>query len=517
MEDRAYLPLYLPGRARQLSNRLPAMRPPQSLTSSSRQNPPPAHVPIRPQSEVIVIDSSDDDDDDEIQLLPVPPSGTLFKSGTKRPRPGKKLSFPTTARLFGTLPPPPPLPIFRTFNPYCPNVRSNSEKSDDPILLTESYLPTPPSSALPTPPSSATPPALTYLLDTTTPSELASLSIRPPSPDFPCSYPLPPVPPPSTASTSSTSGPRKCAVVDVNGRGKGLVLTRSVSRGEIIIAEAPFFQLSFPLEVYNVYKTYRKLGPEKRELFLSFPIGAGDDVLVSRARTSVIPLEDHREDYETSSDADTDPCGLFEHISRVNHSCAPNAVWTWNADEGLLYLRAWKDLKNGTEITCAYNDQICIESSSLRRAYFEENFQFTCSCTACSRPTHHLKKSDTRLARLREILSLWDRRIGDLGRHPFLKGQREEAIAIQEEAINILSEEKLFHHLGEAYKDLMEIHTLWGDIGGSQSAAEGWEKCLEGVLGRGKAEIIVEQVFLDPKKVTDWGLFSEPAKGKRRK
>ncbi|RXK38048.1 hypothetical protein M231_04717 [Tremella mesenterica] len=487
------------------------MRPPQSLTSSSRQNPPPALVPIRPQSEVIVIDSSDDDDDDEIQLLPVPPSGTLFKSGTKRPRPGKKLSFPTTARLFGTLPPPPPLPIFRTFNPYSPNVRSNSEKSDDPILLTESYLPTPP--------SSATPPAITSVLDTnTTPSELASLSVHTPSPVFPCSFPLPPVPTLSIASTSSssvssvssrssTSGPRKCAVVDVNGRGKGLVLTCSVSRGDIIIAEAPFFQLSFPLEMDNVYPAYFKLDHEKRKLFRSFPIGAHEDHIVSRARTSVIPLEDHREDYETSSDADTDPCGLFEHISRVNHSCAPNAVWTWNADEGLLYLRAWKDLKNGTEITCAYNDQICIESSSLRRAYFEENFQFTCSCTACSRPTHHLKKSDTRLARLRQIFSRWDQWIGDLGRTSFFHRSRKSAIEIQEEAIDILSKEGLYHSLGDAYKDLLEIHTLWGDVEGCQKAAEGYRKCLHGVLGKEGAEQTVEVIFRNPEKMENWGSF----------
>merc|ERR1712073_245996 len=42
--------------------------------------------------------------------------------------------------------------------------------------------------------------------------------------------------------------------------------------------------------------------------------------------------------------------GLFLKISRINHSCRPNAHWTWDEAKKKLVVRSLRDLSAGEEI-----------------------------------------------------------------------------------------------------------------------------------------------------------------------
>jgi len=57
--------------------------------------------------------------------------------------------------------------------------------------------------------------------------------------------------------------------------------------------------------------------------------------------------------------------GIFPNVARINHSCVPNAFYSWNEAIGRLTVHAVKDIKKGEEITIHYH--IAVEVSADRQ------------------------------------------------------------------------------------------------------------------------------------------------------
>ncbi|KAF1992518.1 SET domain-containing protein [Aulographum hederae CBS 113979] len=97
---------------------------------------------------------------------------------------------------------------------------------------------------------------------------------------------------------------------------------------------------------------------------------------------------------------------VYHHTSRINHSCAPNAVGEIDrtttkdpddADERVT--RACRDIAPGEEITIAYFiDSTSYDPVDKRQAYTRINYSFICACPRCSSPV-----SEGRTARLYEL------------------------------------------------------------------------------------------------------------------
>mmetsp|Transcript_41194 Transcript_41194/g.108843 ORF Transcript_41194/g.108843 Transcript_41194/m.108843 type:complete len:134 (-) Transcript_41194:245-646(-) len=73
---------------------------------------------------------------------------------------------------------------------------------------------------------------------------------------------------------------------------------------------------------------------------------------------------------------------VFKLISRINHSCAPNASLTWL--RGAMLVRAVKPIEAGDEVLLNY---IGVEATGhpapMRRAYLRSQFGFLCRCELC--------------------------------------------------------------------------------------------------------------------------------------
>ena len=76
---------------------------------------------------------------------------------------------------------------------------------------------------------------------------------------------------------------------------------------------------------------------------------------------------------------------LFNDISRANHSCQPNAIYTWNETRQLGTLYALRTIRSRTEITIEYaaNTKDCLRTGTARRKDISKAWNFDCKCGAC--------------------------------------------------------------------------------------------------------------------------------------
>eukprot|EP00966_Prymnesium_polylepis_P038398 890930-Prymnesium_polylepis.1 len=75
---------------------------------------------------------------------------------------------------------------------------------------------------------------------------------------------------------------------------------------------------------------------------------------------------------------------LFELISRVNHSCAPNMELRTEPDAGHRgTLTALRDLKGGEELFIDYTPSLRDRSTEERRAALRRKHRFHCVCERC--------------------------------------------------------------------------------------------------------------------------------------
>ena len=131
-------------------------------------------------------------------------------------------------------------------------------------------------------------------------------------------------------------------IEEVDDKGKGFVANRQICTGELIISE----RASLVLEVdqineENTVEKYEKLSKEKQNSF--------NDLTTKNSflKKSDIFLNN-------AVNINEDQFGVFLTVSRVNHSCDPNAVWGSTDEDEVLELRAIKDISTGEEICVDY-------------------------------------------------------------------------------------------------------------------------------------------------------------------
>lgn len=181
-------------------------------------------------------------------------------------------------------------------------------------------------------------------------------------------------------------------IVDSEGKGKGMVARRKIEEGEIIVKEKPLFVVKTPYaakhlvnHLAEIRKNVMKLEEEQRDAFYELALarpelctkGPGDSKLFGVFQANSIELTDlDRKKTKTLGAA------LFLNISRINHSCLPNAVWSYNLSKRVLEVRASRPIAEDEEVLICYADSSAMRED--RRKYLEARFNFQCDCKVCS-------------------------------------------------------------------------------------------------------------------------------------
>lgn len=186
------------------------------------------------------------------------------------------------------------------------------------------------------------------------------------------------------------------------GKGIGMTATAPIPLGALIISERPLF--SVPLSPTNtaILREVARLSPENRAAFLALhnahPISEITPFL-GIFRTNSFGLG-----------VDAVRGGLFEICSRFNHSCSPNAMFTWNHKTLCIEIHAADDIPADEEITINYlDDKIYYSSHHVRQSYLRSSYRFGCQCITCGGPPEALSLNDQQRAEMSKL----DDAIGD--------------------------------------------------------------------------------------------------------
>jgi hypothetical protein len=75
---------------------------------------------------------------------------------------------------------------------------------------------------------------------------------------------------------------------------------------------------------------------------------------------------------------------LFVDICRINHSCSPNAVWSWCAEKDEMEVQAVVKVADRQQIHISYlSEDDILAARAKRRTLLQSRYDFFCQCSAC--------------------------------------------------------------------------------------------------------------------------------------
>ncbi|KAJ6497624.1 hypothetical protein C8R45DRAFT_134010 [Mycena sanguinolenta] len=284
-------------------------------------------------------------------------------------------------------------------------------------------------------------------------------------------------------------------LTDVPGKGAGLLSTRALKTGDLILDERPLFvcargvpiavpPIFTPAQVgqYQLQKleeyceiAINRMRPEAKNAFMALwncHKEDGSGPIMGIVRTNGLSLQGLRpgvQDHQTNQYS-----AVCKDISRLNHSCSPNTASLFHLPSFSYRLYAVRDIAAGEELTFHYTDVKC--STEKRQAVLKP-YDFACACPAC-RDTTAVSSEDARTT------SDWRRSVltGFYAvRKEQLKSSSVDDKLLDEccRMIELIVREGLEHLpvYFEVVKLLMQGCIAYGDAPGAREWAARLEKC----------------------------------------
>ena len=179
------------------------------------------------------------------------------------------------------------------------------------------------------------------------------------------------------------------SVTVIAGKGLGLVAAQDFKAGDKIIEEPVTLicsrNASRTTQVKQLLKQFRRLHTvEKLKVKRLFSLG-GSRSIFSIFSTNNFSINSHC-------------CGLYIKTSRINHSCAPNAVYNCSNGSFSKQVRALRSISKGEEISISYTDKFWQERV-IRQAELAE-WGFHCHCEVCDMPGKQREYNDEQRRKL---------------------------------------------------------------------------------------------------------------------
>lgn len=188
-------------------------------------------------------------------------------------------------------------------------------------------------------------------------------------------------------------------------KGKGLAVyaVTNIKRGQRITDEAPLFTIPRKRGTSRIHegndslRRYQDLSPENKIKFDGLHQASGisanvtantrvrgedpfDQLSTVRRVCSIISTNAFQLD---QIEGEIYLSGIFEHASRFNHSCAPNAAHAWNPDSQRLTVHAMQDIEAGEEIYVSYFGENTLPE--WQRQQLLRPYDIVCACPACDK------------------------------------------------------------------------------------------------------------------------------------
>lgn len=202
------------------------------------------------------------------------------------------------------------------------------------------------------------------------------------------------------------SGTPLIKIIDTADCGRAAITSQAILQGTIILRESPLLTFLWTRGVpksdnhANIRAAYRDLTIAQRLRFNKLHVSPArlelhekqaesydyhDDTtrLLARVETNCFFLEE-----DGASHLD----GIFYRCSFFNHSCKPNATWSWNRTTKEMEIRARSNIEAGEEISISYIN--CLYESRSARHKCCGYLGFICKCEMCCEPKDSVMRQD---------------------------------------------------------------------------------------------------------------------------
>ncbi|KAK4678735.1 hypothetical protein QC764_310350 [Podospora pseudoanserina] len=256
------------------------------------------------------------------------------------------------------------------------------------------------------------------------------------------------------------------ALRTIDGKGFGLIATRKIPRGSIFMTDYATLMADKDFAA-NLRMEQGRLLLSEAVVRLPYP-----DRVLKLARSSTRPGDvPAAEDVMKTNSFSVEAGGhgyvaLFPDVS-VRVFCA---ITRFNAAALSKTITAFRDILPGEEITISYTAFNL--QSKIRLPRLKKLWGFDCSCNLCAGPPELLAASDARRQKVDdlgpEIVELVE------------EGKFDEAVKLNKEMIQALTEEEILPHMGDYYEIMGRLYQAWGK---KKEAVEWFEKALDEVEG----------------------------------
>ncbi|EAT86567.1 hypothetical protein HBH56_155460 [Parastagonospora nodorum] len=250
---------------------------------------------------------------------------------------------------------------------------------------------------------------------------------------------------------------RAYAIVDVAGKGKGVVATVDIPKGTRIICETPILILD--QRVPNTPAYVQQLDSHIFKQMYALSVDQQLDIV---SMSNIYPYKDLKEMHRGIMRTNALPCGpdlsfagLFLQACRINHACDNNAQNFWNDNIDKLTIHAVRDIGQGEEITISYLSSS--QNPQARQQELQHNFKFSCACRLCSLPSEQSKALDAKLDRIVEI----DTIIEEAGTQGLVSPARR-MLGYVDEQVRLWDGHTI--GLARAYPDAFQLSIANGDL-----------------------------------------------------
>jgi len=288
-------------------------------------------------------------------------------------------------------------------------------------------------------------------------------------------------------------------VVEVEGKGRGLVATRAMDLGYVLLKESPIFAYQ-PQEtgphntethVAQFIQEFKKLSDTEKAKVMSLCEVEGDtendckEILTSLVSQGILASLSRTDEAlfialmkKMTSNAlgcEGGKTAVFETISMINHSCAPNVFWECKDHETTMEVRACRRIEEGDEIVASYYNFEDFPLRQERQDIISNERSFHCSCKICSLTGEDLEEDEN----IRKKLQRLDREVGE----HFERFDYTSALETAEEELEVMDEHRDLFVL-KYLEVLGEVQRLasWAGEAGRKAAYRGRMAALAGLL-----------------------------------
>ncbi|KAI0166925.1 SET domain-containing protein [Hypoxylon sp. FL1284] len=290
--------------------------------------------------------------------------------------------------------------------------------------------------------------------------------------------------------------------VELEGKGIGLVTTRTIRAGELVMARTPGIMVN--------EHAIKVLG---RKAMSELLVRAVDD-LPQQHRAALLSLSSHSRaidagdlifkiletnSFRTGYHDGVNPFySLFAEVSRANHDCKPSCTYYFDHNNFFQKVLSVRDIAVGEELSIAYYDPL--QTHAARQEKLQKEWGFKCSCERCSANASSIAESDDRV---KQIQRLWK----ELDDHSTASKATPEKAEL---LISLYEREGILGRLHEAYYRAATEYIGIGDIDNAKKYAK---LCVDsGVLFIGPDRPFVksmQDLIADPTKHPKWKFRSK--------